>query len=82
MLGTRPSHWIISMQTSHCNARSRCGIAAQIRARIAFLAAEGKLAPGERLPPVRALAAHDPVMVALLAAGRARRQGLAVGPLF
>jgi LacI family transcriptional regulator, repressor for deo operon, udp, cdd, tsx, nupC, and nupG len=38
--------------------RSDLGIAAQIRARIAFLAAEGELAPGERLPTVRALAAQ------------------------
>jgi hypothetical protein len=32
--------------------------------------------------PVRALEAGDPVMTALVSAARARRQGLAIGPLF
>ena len=32
--------------------------------------------------PLAALAAEDPVMVALVAAARARRQGVAIAPLF
>jgi LacI family transcriptional regulator, repressor for deo operon, udp, cdd, tsx, nupC, and nupG len=47
-----------SLSSLSVDPDSDLGIAAQIRARIAFLAAEGELAPGERLPPVRALAAQ------------------------
>jgi DNA-binding LacI/PurR family transcriptional regulator len=47
-----------SLSSLSIDPDSDLGIAAQIRARIAFLAADGELAPGERLPPVRALAAQ------------------------
>jgi LacI family transcriptional regulator, repressor for deo operon, udp, cdd, tsx, nupC, and nupG len=44
------------LSTFRLDPRSDVGIAAQIRARIAFLIADGELAPGDRLPPVRDLA--------------------------
>src|SRR5436190_2819936 len=46
------------LSTLAVDPRSDLGIAAQIRARIAFLVADGELAPGERLPSVRSLAAQ------------------------
>ena len=46
------------LSTLSIDPRSDLGIAAQIRARIAFLVADGELAPGERLPSVRDLAAQ------------------------
>lgn len=46
------------LSTLSIDPRSDLGIAAQIRARIAFLVADGELAPGERLPSVRDLAAR------------------------
>lgn len=45
-----------SLSTFQLDLRSDVGIAAQIRTRIAFLIADGELAPGDRLPPVRDLA--------------------------
>ena len=47
-----------SLSTLTIDPHSDLGIAAQIRARIAFLVADGELVPGERLPPVRDLAAR------------------------
>ena len=44
-----------SLSTFRLDPLSGVGIAAQIRARIAFLIADGELAPGDRLPPVRDL---------------------------
>lgn len=44
------------LSTFRVDPRSGVGIAAQIRTRIAFLIADGELAPGDRLPPVRDLA--------------------------
>ncbi len=44
------------LSTFRLESGSGVGIAAQIRAKIAFLVADGALAAGERLPPVRALA--------------------------
>jgi len=44
------------LSTLSIDPRSTLGIAAQIRAHIAFLVADGELAPGERLPSIRALA--------------------------
>jgi DNA-binding LacI/PurR family transcriptional regulator len=44
------------LSTFQVDPDSDVGIAAQIRARIAFLIADGELATGERLPPVRELA--------------------------
>jgi DNA-binding LacI/PurR family transcriptional regulator len=51
---------------------SGVGIAAQIRARIALLIADGAIAPGERLPPVRALARQLGVNVNTVRAAYAR----------
>jgi DNA-binding LacI/PurR family transcriptional regulator len=45
-----------SLSTFRLDLRSDVGIAAQIRTRIAFLIADGELATGDRLPPVRELA--------------------------
>jgi LacI family transcriptional regulator len=45
-----------TLSTFQLDLRSDVGIAAQIRTRIAFLIADGELAPGDRLPPVRDLA--------------------------
>jgi DNA-binding LacI/PurR family transcriptional regulator len=58
--------------------RSDLGIAGQIRARIAFLVADGELLPGERLPSVRALAAQLGVNVNTIRAAYAEleRDGL------
>jgi DNA-binding LacI/PurR family transcriptional regulator len=58
--------------------RSDLGIAAQIRARIAVLIADGALAAGERLPPIRSLAAQLGVNVNTIRAGYAEleRDGL------
>ena len=47
---------VSSLSTFRVDPRSGVGIAAQIRTRIAFLIADGELAPGDRLPPVRDLA--------------------------
>ena len=44
------------LSTFRLDSGSGAGIAAQIRARVAFLIADGELSPGERLPSVRALA--------------------------
>ena len=44
------------LSTFRLDPGSGVGIAAQIRARMAFLIADGELAPGDRLPPVRDLA--------------------------
>lgn len=44
------------LSTFRLDRRSDLGVAAQIRARIALLIADGELAAGERLPPVRQLA--------------------------
>src|SRR5512134_55289 len=44
------------LSTLQLDPRSHVGLAAQIRARIALLIADGALAPGDRLPPVRGLA--------------------------
>ena len=46
----------IGLSTFQLDPRSDIGIAAQIRTRIAFLIADGELAPGDRLPSVRDLA--------------------------
>jgi len=54
------------------DAGTGVGIAAQIRARIALLVADGVLAPGERLPPVRALARHLGVNVNTVRAAYAK----------
>ena len=45
-----------TLSTFRLDPRSHVGIAAQIRARLAFLIADGELAEGARLPPVRELA--------------------------
>lgn len=45
-----------SLSTFQLDSHSDVGIAAQIRARIAVLIADGELTAGERLPPVRDLA--------------------------
>jgi DNA-binding LacI/PurR family transcriptional regulator len=47
---------VSGLSTFRVDPRSGVGIAAQIRTRIAFLIADGELAPGDRLPPVRDLA--------------------------
>jgi LacI family repressor for deo operon, udp, cdd, tsx, nupC, and nupG len=47
---------ISALSTFRLDPRSDVGIAAQIRTRIAFLIADGDLAPGDRLPAVRDLA--------------------------
>jgi LacI family transcriptional regulator, galactose operon repressor len=44
------------LSTFRLDRRSDLGVAAQIRAQIALLIADGELAAGERLPPVRQLA--------------------------
>lgn len=44
------------LSTFRLESGSGVGLAAQIRSKIAFLIADGALAAGERLPPVRALA--------------------------
>ena len=49
---------VSGLSTFRLDPRSGVGIAAQIRTRIAFLIADGELAPGDRLPPVRDLARH------------------------
>ena len=46
----------VSLSTLQLDPRSHVGLAAQIRARIALLIADGALEPGDRLPPVRRLA--------------------------
>ncbi len=51
---------------------SGVGIAAQIRARVAFLIADGELSPGERLPSVRALARQLGVNVTTVRAAYSR----------
>ena len=60
------------------DSRSGLGIAAQIRAHIAFLVADGELASGERLPSVRDLAAQLGVNVNTIRAAYAEleRDGL------
>jgi DNA-binding LacI/PurR family transcriptional regulator len=67
-----------SLSTLSIDPRSDLGIAAQIRARIAFLVADGELAPGERLPSVRDLAAQLGVNVNTIRAayGELERDGL------
>lgn len=45
-----------SLSTLQLDPRSHVGLAAQIRARVALLIADGALEPGDRLPPVRGLA--------------------------
>jgi LacI family transcriptional regulator, repressor for deo operon, udp, cdd, tsx, nupC, and nupG len=66
------------LSTLSIDPRSDLGIAAQIRARIAFLVADGELAPGERLPSVRDLAAQLGVNVNTIRAAYAEleRDGL------
>src|SRR5262249_9170157 len=66
------------LSTLSIDPRSDLGIAAQIRARIAFFVADGKLAPGERLPSVRDLAAQLGVNVNTIHAAYAEleRDGL------
>ena len=49
---------VSGLSTFRLDPRSGVGIAVQIRTRIAFLIADGELAPGDRLPPVRDLARH------------------------
>src|SRR6266545_3976261 len=67
-----------SLSSLSIDPRSDLGIAAQIRARIAFLVADGELAPGERLPSVRDLAAQLGVDVNTIRAAYAdlERDGL------
>src|SRR6266540_5225262 len=67
-----------SLSSLSIDPRSDLGIAAQIRARIAFLVADGELAPGERLPSVRDLAAQLGVNVNTIRAAYAdlERDGL------
>jgi len=67
-----------SLSSLSIDPRSDLGIAAQIRARIAFLVADGELAPGERLPSVRDLAAQLSVNVNTIRAAYAdlERDGL------
>jgi DNA-binding LacI/PurR family transcriptional regulator len=60
------------LSTLRLDARSGLGIAAQIRTRIALLIADGELVPGERLPPVRALARHLGVNVNTVRSAYAR----------
>jgi LacI family transcriptional regulator len=54
------------------DSRSGVGIAAQIRMNVEFLIADGKLVPGERLPPVRRLAQQLGVNVNTVRAAYAR----------
>lgn len=49
---------VSGLSTFRVDPRSGVGIAAQIRTRIALLIADGELASGDRLPPVRDLARH------------------------
>jgi len=67
------------LSTLSIDPRSNLGIAAQIRARIGFLVADGELAPGDRLPSVRDLAAQLGVNVNTIRAAYAelQRDGLA-----
>jgi DNA-binding LacI/PurR family transcriptional regulator/DNA-binding transcriptional regulator YhcF (GntR family) len=67
-----------SLSSLSIDPRSDLGIATQIRARIAFLVADGELAPGERLPSVRGLAAQLGVNVNTIRAAYAEleRDGL------
>jgi DNA-binding transcriptional regulator YhcF (GntR family) len=67
-----------SLSSLFIDPRSDLGIAAQIRARIAFLVADGELAPGERLPSVRDLAVQLGVNVNTIRAAYAEleRDGL------
>jgi LacI family transcriptional regulator len=60
------------LSTLRLEPESGIGIAAQIRGRIAFLVADGALEPGERLPPVRALARQLGVNVNTVRAAYAR----------
>ena len=46
----------LGLSSLQLDPRSHVGLAAQIRARIALLIADGALEPGDRLPPVRGLA--------------------------
>jgi len=68
----------VSLSTLSIDPRSGLGIAAQIRARIGFLIADGELAPAERLPSVRDLAAQLDVNVNTIRAAYAEleRDGL------
>ena len=67
-----------SLSSLSIDPRSDLGIAAQIRARIAFLVADGELAPEERLPSVRDLAVQLSVNVNTIRAAYAEleRDGL------
>jgi DNA-binding LacI/PurR family transcriptional regulator len=60
------------LSTFRLDPGSGVGIAAQIRARIALLIADGAIAPGEKLPPVRALAHQLGVNVNTVRAAYAR----------
>ena len=60
------------LSTFRLDPGSGIGIAAQIRARIALLIADGAIAPGEALPPVRALAGQLGVNVNTVRAAYAR----------
>ena len=63
---------IEALSTFRLDSRSGLGIAAQIRTRIALLVADGELAPGDRLPPVRTLARHLGVNVNTVRSAYAR----------
>lgn len=60
------------LSTFRLDPRSGLGVAAQIRSRLALLIADGELAPGERLPPVRRLAQQLEVNVNTVRAAYAR----------
>ncbi len=60
------------MSTFGLDPRSGLGIAEQIRSRIALQVADGELAPGDRLPPVRSLAGELGVNVNTIRAAYAK----------
>jgi DNA-binding LacI/PurR family transcriptional regulator len=65
----------LGLSSLHLDPRSDVGIAGQIRARIALLVADGELEPGDRLPPVRALAQQLGVNVNTVRSAYAKLEG-------